>query len=309
MAVPQASEAASRPMKLAEPQPQPGALTSASATRPTAAASSPAPIRSGLSAGPLVFALRHHLDGQDHGGQPDRQVDPEHPAPVDLYQAAADHRAERRAQGAQGRPGAQGLRPGGRRDGGQHERQGRGHHHPGAGRLDDPGRDQRGHARRQPAQQRPEAERGQPGDQRPAPPDPVGPPARGHQHRREHDRVGVEHPGQRTQAGARVLLGDGREGQVDDEQVQARHEHGQRKHADHGGHPAPIRRARRQPAGDLTGPAWTLARLRSARLTLGLPSPGEWSSPAVLLVSPKSGRTHHTPPLASKSRNPTEEVS
>ena len=47
MAVPQASEAASRPMKLAEPQPQPGALTRASATRPTAAASSPAPIRSG----------------------------------------------------------------------------------------------------------------------------------------------------------------------------------------------------------------------------------------------------------------------
>src|SRR6516225_3625796 len=47
MAAPQASEAASRPTKPAEPQPQSGALTRASATRPTEAASSPAPIRSG----------------------------------------------------------------------------------------------------------------------------------------------------------------------------------------------------------------------------------------------------------------------
>ena len=43
MAAPQASDASSRPRKPAEPHPQPGALTSASATRPTAAASSPAP--------------------------------------------------------------------------------------------------------------------------------------------------------------------------------------------------------------------------------------------------------------------------
>src|SRR5215470_4598044 len=46
-AAPQATEAASKPMNPAEPQPQPGALTRASATRPTDAASSPAPIRSG----------------------------------------------------------------------------------------------------------------------------------------------------------------------------------------------------------------------------------------------------------------------
>ena len=47
MAHPHASDAASRPRKLAEPQPQPGALTSASATSPTDAASSRAPTRSG----------------------------------------------------------------------------------------------------------------------------------------------------------------------------------------------------------------------------------------------------------------------
>ena len=47
MAAPQASEAASRPMKPAEPQPQPGASTSAYATSPTDAASSSAPSRSG----------------------------------------------------------------------------------------------------------------------------------------------------------------------------------------------------------------------------------------------------------------------
>src|SRR6266568_6825804 len=47
MTAPQASEARSTPMNEAEPQPQPGALTRASATRPTAAASSTAPIRSG----------------------------------------------------------------------------------------------------------------------------------------------------------------------------------------------------------------------------------------------------------------------
>src|SRR6185312_14488372 len=47
MAQPQASEAASRPRNDAEPQPHSGALTSASATSPTDAASSPAPMMSG----------------------------------------------------------------------------------------------------------------------------------------------------------------------------------------------------------------------------------------------------------------------
>jgi hypothetical protein len=47
MPAPHTSEAASRPMKPAEPQPQPGALTRASATSPTDAASRSAPITSG----------------------------------------------------------------------------------------------------------------------------------------------------------------------------------------------------------------------------------------------------------------------
>jgi hypothetical protein len=44
----QATAATSSPMKLAEPHPHPGTLTSASATRPTDAASIAAPTRSGL---------------------------------------------------------------------------------------------------------------------------------------------------------------------------------------------------------------------------------------------------------------------
>src|SRR6516165_6816313 len=47
MAKPQATDAASKPMKPAESQPQPGALTSAYATSPTDAASSRAPTTSG----------------------------------------------------------------------------------------------------------------------------------------------------------------------------------------------------------------------------------------------------------------------
>src|SRR5438552_18273965 len=47
MAAPHTTEAASRPRNGAEPQPHPGALTSASATSPTAAARSPAPRMSG----------------------------------------------------------------------------------------------------------------------------------------------------------------------------------------------------------------------------------------------------------------------
>ena len=47
IAAAQATAASSSPRKLAEPQPQPGTLTRASATSPTAAASSAAPARSG----------------------------------------------------------------------------------------------------------------------------------------------------------------------------------------------------------------------------------------------------------------------
>ena len=194
------------PRKPADPQPQPGALTSASATRPTAAASSAAPTRSGRPWRAVVLALRHDPDGEQHGGQADRQVDPEHPAPADLDQAAADDRAERGAQRAERGPGADRLRAGPRAGTAASSRDSD------AGTISPapaawttraaisaptPGR--------QPAQQRPEAEDGQAGDEQPPPPDPVGPPAGRHQHGGEHDRVGVQHPGQRAEARARVL--------------------------------------------------------------------------------------------------------
>ena len=107
---------------------------------------------------------------------------------------------------------------------------------PGPGRLEDPGRDQRGDARRQAAQHRAKDERGEATDQHPAAPDPVGPPASGNQHRREDDRVRVEHPGQRAQAGARVLPADVGEREIDDEQIQAGHEHRQGQDAHDRGH-------------------------------------------------------------------------
>ena len=237
MAAPHTTEAASRPRNDAEPQPHSGALTSASATSPTAAARNPAPRMSGRpdTFGSLLSGTTRTARKRRHAH---RHVDPEHPAPVDLHQGAADHRSECRPQGAHRGPGAQGFGPNGRRYRGQQQRQRRGHHRPGARCLDDPGRDQRGHPGRQPAQHRAEAEQDQPAREEPPPPDPVGPPAGRHQDRGEHDRVGVEHPGQRAQAGARVIPAVVGERQVDDEQVQAGHEHGQRQHADHGGDPA-----------------------------------------------------------------------
>ena len=61
-----------------------------------------------------------------------------------------------------------------------------------AGRLDDPGSDQRGHSWCQAAEQGADAEGGQPGDEDPAPSDPVGPAARGHEHGREDDGVAID---------------------------------------------------------------------------------------------------------------------
>ena len=102
----------------------------------------------------------------------------------------------------------------------------------------DPGGDQRGHAGRQAAEQGADDECGQPRDEELPAADPVGPAPGRHEHRREDDRVAVENPGQRAQAGARVLPADVGEGQVDDEAVKAAHEYGQGQNGDDSRQPA-----------------------------------------------------------------------
>jgi len=241
MTAPQASEASSRPRKATEPQPHSGALTRARATRPTAyqadgdreqpGAGQVRPARRGF-----VCALRDDPAGQQDGDQSDRQVDPEHPPPAELHQAPADHRPERGAESADRGPGTDGPRPGLGRHGGKQQRQRGRHHQAGSGRLDHPGGDQRGHPWRQTAAQRADAEGDQSGHEEAAAPDPVGPPAGRHKHRGEHNGVAVEHPGQRPKAGPAVLDADIWEGQVDDEEIEAGHEYGQRQNADDGRH-------------------------------------------------------------------------
>jgi hypothetical protein len=54
---------------------------------------------------------------------------------------------------------------------------------------------------------------------------PVSQPARQHQQGGVDDRVAVQHPGQIAEVGLVQLAGDLRQGHVDDEQVQAGHDH------------------------------------------------------------------------------------
>src|SRR5882724_10262186 len=79
------------------------------APQATAATSTPAqqagPDQIGPPADMLVPALRHDAGGQRDGGQPHGQVDPEHRAPADLDQAAADDGAEGSTQRGKRRPG------------------------------------------------------------------------------------------------------------------------------------------------------------------------------------------------------------
>ena len=240
-------------MKPADPQPQSGALTSARAIRPTAAASSPAPITSGrpgawssLLSGTTRPASRTAASPTGRLIQKtQRQLSCTRPPPITGPSAAprapmADQVPMARARaGPAPRRAAATARPGTIR--------------PAPTAWITRARDQLGHARGQTAQQRAQAEDDQAGDEEPAAPDPVGPPPGGHEHRGEDDRVAVEHPGQRAQAGARVLAADVGERQVDDEQVQAGHEHGQGQHAHDRGHPAGAGARRRAGRRSSTG--------------------------------------------------------
>ncbi len=179
-----------------------------------------------------VTALHQHPRGHGEGDQADRHVDPEDQPPVDLHEQPADDRSEHGREAPDRGPGPDGLGPAGGRHGGQQERQRRRHHQPGAARLQDAGRDEQRDVGRQRAQRRPEREDREAQREQPPPADPVGPAPCRHERRGEDHRVGVEHPRQRREAGLGVVLGDRRERQVDDEQVEAGHEHPQREHDD-----------------------------------------------------------------------------
>src|ERR1700748_728459 len=245
MAAPHTTEAASRPRNDAEPQPHSGALTSASATSPTAAARSPAPRMSGR---PETFGSL--LSGTTRAARntaatptgtliqkTQRQSICTRAPPITGPNAAP------RAPRADQVPRALGRTGGGTAASSSDSDAGTIAPAPAAWitraaiRAATPGAPPHS-AGRQPAKPGAEAKRDHPPREEPPPPDAIGPPARGHQHRGEHDRVGVEHPGQRAQAGARVIPADVGERQVDDEQVQAGHEYGQRQDAHHGGDPA-----------------------------------------------------------------------
>src|SRR5580658_9359584 len=166
MAKPQTTDKASSPRNPAEPQPQAGASTSAYATRPTDAASSSAPTTSG----------RPREDASRLSGTTRRASTTAATPTGTLIQNTQRQFTWTRLPPITG-PSAAPSAPSadqvpsafGRRDRRQQQRQRRRHHRPRPGRLDDPGRDQQAHARRQPAQHRPGSKPGQPGHEQPAP--------------------------------------------------------------------------------------------------------------------------------------------
>ena len=159
----------------------------------------------------------------------DRQVDPEHRAPVDqLDERTADDRAERHRDADDAAPDAD--RAGPLHPTGEHLRDDRhrdGVHHRAADRLQEARGDQRLDVGRQAAQQRCQREDRQPDLERAPAAEPVAGGAGQHQQRRQHQGVDVDDPLQlrrrRAEVGADVGNGD-----VDDRRV---HRHDQQAQA------------------------------------------------------------------------------
>ncbi len=181
--------------------------------------------------GAAVFGLAdltQGAGGQDRDDDPDRHVDDEDPAPAELHQQAADRRPECRRDAADRGPDADRQRPLLDREGGQDQPQGGRDHHRPAGCLQDPCRDQEGDRGGGGAEGRGRREEEQAGDEDALAADPVGDPPGGDEQRREDDRVGVQHPGEAGEGGAVELGGHVREGDVDDEEIEAGHEEADR---------------------------------------------------------------------------------
>ncbi len=157
----------------------------------------------------------------DQGGDPDGDVDQEHPPPTGGDQQAADDRADAGGHPAGRGPRADRAGAARRFVGGEHQpERGRGQQRS-PGCLHQPEADQHLDARRC------RAGGGRGGEDGDAEQEPVvtavavREPPEEHQQRRVDDGVPVEHPGQSAQVGRAEIAGDLRQGDVDDEQVEA----------------------------------------------------------------------------------------
>ena len=177
--------------------------------------------RRGLDRARLAQPAQAEPDGE----QADRHVDHEDPAPAaGLHEQAAERRAERGRHGADRAPGGDRGRPLLRREGGEQERQGGRDHRRRADALDGAGGDQRARRGRHGTGARGDREQRDTAQIDPAAADPVGRAAEHHEQRREGQRVGVDHPRERAEAGAVEVARDVGEGDVDDRHVEVREE-------------------------------------------------------------------------------------
>ena len=173
-----------------------------------------------------VAALAQDPDCEQRRRERDRQVDEEHQAPVGRDQQPAERRAGGGRDAADGGPDSDRRRSLPRIELGQQQRERGRDQERGADRLHDSRDDQRRRGRRRTAQQRAQREHGKPGDERAPASEAVGERAGGHQQGGEDDRVRVQHPRQAADARSMEAVADRRQGDVDDEQVEARHEDG-----------------------------------------------------------------------------------
>jgi hypothetical protein len=180
-----------------------------------------------------VAALVEDAHTGHERGEADGHVDEEDPAPAGLHEQAAERRAGRRGDPPDRRPRADRDVAALGRELRQQQAERGGHQERGAEPLHGPRGDQ------QPDRGRRSAGRGGGGEDRDAEqegalaPERVRPAAGDDEEGRKDDCVGVEHPGEGPQAGAREVRADLREGDVDDEQVEPRHEHAGDDHAQH----------------------------------------------------------------------------
>ena len=170
-------------------------------------------------------ALAHDRVGHDRGGDPDRRVDQQHPAPAQLL---GDQPTEQHPGGAaesvHRRPCADRaveLWP--RRKRGGDDRQRARRHQRAAEALRRASKDQRRAVRRKAAGQRGEPEHEQRDDEHTALAEVVGRATTEHQEAREGDRVGIDYPLEFWRREAEAQLDRGQR-DVDDAQVEDDHE-------------------------------------------------------------------------------------
>ena len=157
-------------------------------------------------------------------GEPERDVEPEHPLPRDRHERAAEHRPEDEADGGDHRVGPHRQAELLAREGVGDQRGGVGEQERAADALEDPPQQQLGPAAREAGAERGEGEDDEAADVGLLAPEQVGQPARRqHQHGRG-DHVGEDHPHEREDAGVQRAL---EVGQGDDQRarVDRRHQH------------------------------------------------------------------------------------